>query len=852
MNKRYYLLIAFLLISISFLSAQTQTFTVKGVSFKMVFVKGGTFTMGATSEQGRDANSHEKPAHRVTLSDYYIGQTEVTQALWKAVMGRNPSNWKGSNLPVEKVSWNDCQQFITKLNQITGRRFRLPTEAEWEYAARGGSKSRGYKYSGSNNLSDVAWYEGNSGSKTHPVAQKNANELGIYDMSGNVYEWCQDWYDCGYYGKSPSTNPCCNNASSSYRVDRGGSWYNSWSCRVSNRSYETPGSSDYDLGLRLALEADLVGSVESSDEKRSTPTPPIPVTVEPAQTTTHSPADTYQDSNGTAVTGPRRVIPDGEEMNDIYTMKVDDTTRQQQSRSLGSSSTSSQNITVTANGVTFSMVFVKGGTFTMGATSEQGSDAESNEKPAHRVTLSDYYIGQTEVTQVLWQAVMGTNPSNRKGSNLPVEQVSWNDCQQFITKLNQITGRKFRLPTEAEWEYAARGGSKSRGYKYSGSNDIGSVAWYDGNSGSKTHPVGQKQANELGIYDMSGNVWEWCQDWYDSGYYGQSPSTNPCNNTTENSRVFRGGGWIDGSWIDGTGYCRVSFRGYEDPGSSFDILGLRLVLSGQTTAPQAPTTTQQNPKPTPTQQQPRSLGSSTTSSQIITITVNGITFTMVKVQGSTFTMGATSEQGSAAESNEKPVHRVTLSDYYIGQTEVTQALWQAVMGTNPSNWKGSNLPVEQVSWDDCQQFITKLNQLTGRRFRLPTEAEWEYAARGGNKSRGYKYSGSNDLGSVAWYDGNSGSKTHPVGQKQVNELGIYDMSGNVWEWCQDWYDSGYYGKTPSSNPCNTSPSHPLFDDYGRVGRGGGWFSSARGCRVSNRASTSPGGADRSLGLRLAL
>ena len=230
-----------------------ERFTVNSVTFTMVAVKGGTFQMGATAEQGNDAESDEKPAHSVTLSNYYIGQTEVTQALWQAVMGSNPSNWKGDNLPVEKVSWDDCQQFITKLNQLTGRKFRLPTEAEWEYAARGGNKSRGYKYAGSNDIGSVAWYEGNSGSKTHPVGQKQANELGIYDMAGNVYELCQDWYDSGYYGKSPSTNPC-NNTSASYRVDRGGSWYNYASfCRVSNRHYYYPDLRNYYLGLRLAL-----------------------------------------------------------------------------------------------------------------------------------------------------------------------------------------------------------------------------------------------------------------------------------------------------------------------------------------------------------------------------------------------------------------------------------------------------------------------------------------------------------------------------------------------------------------------------------------------------------------------
>ena len=225
--------------------------------------------------------------------------------------------------------------------------------------------------------------------------------------------------------------------------------------------------------------------------------------------------------------------------------------------------------TFTVNGAKFTMVPVEGGTFTMGATSEQGSDVWDEEKPAHKVTLSDYYIGQTEVTQALWKAVMGSNPSDSKGDNLPVEQVSWDDCQVFIQNLNQLTGKQFRLPTEAEWEYAARGGRKSRGYKYAGGNDIGSVAWCDGNSGNETHPVGTKQANELGVYDMSGNVWEWCSDRY--GDYQSSSQSDPQGPSSGSRRVFRGG-----SCYDSAGYCRVSSRYGDTPDYRYIILGLRL------------------------------------------------------------------------------------------------------------------------------------------------------------------------------------------------------------------------------------------------------------------------------------
>ena len=229
-------------------AGETKTYTANGVQFQMVGVDGGVFKMG--SESGND---NEKPIHEVKLNSFSIGQTEVTQELWEAVMGSNPSNWKGLKLPVETVSWNDCQTFITKLNALTGQQFRLPTEAEWEYAARGGSQSKGYTYSGSNSLDDVAWYSSNSGSKTHEVATKSPNELGIYDMSGNVFEWCQDWYGRSYYSSSVINNPT-GPTSGSYRVNRGGSWsLTATRCRCAFRDGYTPSISDNYLGFRLAL-----------------------------------------------------------------------------------------------------------------------------------------------------------------------------------------------------------------------------------------------------------------------------------------------------------------------------------------------------------------------------------------------------------------------------------------------------------------------------------------------------------------------------------------------------------------------------------------------------------------------
>ena len=244
-----------------------------------------------------------------------------------------------------------------------------------------------------------------------------------------------------------------------------------------------------------------------------------------------------------------------------------------------------QNNVLRVGNVSYRMISVSGGTFTMGATSEmtEMTKPDEAEKPTHQVTLSSYYIGETEVTQALWKAVMGSNPSHFKGDNLPVEQVSWNDCQTFIRKLNGLTGRHFRLPTEAEWEFAARGGNQSRHTQYSGSSRIDNVAWYGGNSGSKTHPVKTKQTNELGIYDMTGNVWEWCQDWF--GYYSSSAQTNPTDASSGSYHVYRGGSWGNyhvyrgGSWSNSPRVCRSSSRCSNAPDDEFSVLGLRLVLS---------------------------------------------------------------------------------------------------------------------------------------------------------------------------------------------------------------------------------------------------------------------------------
>ena len=514
------------------------------------------------------------------------------------------------------------------------------------------------------------------------------------------------------------------------------------------------------------------------------------------------------------------------------------------------------------------MVFVKGGTFQMGNNNLFYSD-----KPSHNVTVSSFYIGKTEVTQVQWEYVMGNNPSSCIGESKPVDRVSWFDAIVYCNKLSIMQGKTpvysvngktnpadwdytpcenkfirgclmmnasangYRLPTEAEWEYAAKGGNKSRNYKYSGSNDLNSVAWY-GDLG--IHSVATKTPNELGLYDMSGNVGEWCWDWY--GLYQSASQINPFSTDAQsfaNMRVIRGSP-RDGSYDDDL-YYHVVHRGSSGASKCSYDLGFRIVCP---------------------------------SSEMIDYMVEkekkdrteflkNLSDNFVYVQGGTFSMGSNSYRST------QPVHNVNLSSFYIGKTEVTRVQWVAVMGDHILKpfIGGDKHPIAGISWFDVIVFCNKLSKMDGRTpvysvngntdselwnynpcrgesisgtitmnmnangYRLPTEAEWEYAAWGGNKRKGYKYSGSNNLGNVAWYSENSGEQIHDVATKAPNELGLYDMSGNVLEWCWDWY--GSYNGNSQTNPSGVSSGNE------RVMRGGYYSSSSDTCGVARRMSARP-------------
>lgn len=457
------------------------------------------------------------------------------------------------------------------------------------------------------------------------------------------------------------------------------------------------------------------------------------------------------------------------------------------------------------DGVKLEMIWVEGGLFNMGAKGY-----------ARRVILDGYWIGKYEVTQAQYKVIIGKNPSKYKGLNRPVETVSWDDCHEFISKLNTKTEDlkiRFSLPTDVQWEYAAFGGSKSRGFEYPGSNILRRVGWYKENSGGSVHAVGMKKPNELGLYDMSGNLWEWCEEGFD--YSDQ----NLTKSKLKWYRFLRGGGYNNNSRR-----CRPAFSDARPQDSRSAACGFRLVAS------------------VPEEDKRENAAYAVAGKNYSLKVKEGLDIEMIWVAGGLL------EMGSEDVEVDETVHCVELDGYWIGKYEVLQGQYEAIMGTNPSSSKGETLPVDSVSWNDCREFIRKLNHRMkddGIVFALPTEAQWEYAARNRSKFQMFKYSGSNHLDRVGWYNENSGGKPHSAGQKKSNRLGLYDMSGNVSEWCADGYSRYYFGST-RLNPINAKR-----ELNSCVVRGGSWNSGMYRCHSSWRDHRKFSSGYSDTGLRLA-
>jgi formylglycine-generating enzyme required for sulfatase activity len=893
---------------------ETVTILLPGdVPLEFVWIPAGSFMMGRTMSQRtgeyeEESIEHEDPRHQVTFANgFWTGKYEVTQAQWVAMMGANPSSNTGDlSRPVEFVSWNTVQTFITAVNALGQGTVHLPSEAQWEYACRAGTTTRFYWGNDPNytQIGNYAWYDDNSSSTSHPVGQKVPNAWGLYDMSGNVVEWCEDPYHSSYAG-APTDGSAWVSPTSSGRVIRGGAWarYNG-ACRSAWR-YSPLGVSG-DLGFRLAMRSLPVAAFIATP---TSGTPPLDVQFSDESTRGTLPITSWEwdfNNDGTVDSTEQNPQPTFQDVG-TYDVKL----------SVGSASgsdslTKNDSIVVVPSenydvimlpgNVPLEMLWIPAGAFMMGRYTDE-QDSDSDESPQHQVTFANgFWMGKYEVTQAQWVAVMGSNPSLFTGDlGRPVEKVSWDTIQTFIGAVNALSQGTVHLPTEAQWEYACRAGTTTRFYwgddpSYS---LIGSYAWYNDNAGSTgTHPVGQKLPNAWGLYDMSGNVYEWCEDWWHSSYAGAPTDGSAWVSPVGSYRVKRGGSW--GSYGN---FCRSANRGYDTPSGAYRVIGFRLAryslsvaaptaafsatptsglppldvqFTDESTPGSSPITswawdfnndgvvdsTEQNPQPTfqdlGTYDVKLSVGSasgpdSLTKNDYINVTSiimlpGDVPLEMVWIPAGSFMMGRYADEQDSLEI-EDPQHQVTFANgFLMGKYKVTQAQWVAVMGSNPSNFTGDlSRPVEKVSWNAIQTFIGAVNALGQGTVHLPTEAQWEYACRAGTATRFYwgddlSYT---QIGTYAWHTGNSGSTTHPVGQKTPNVWGLYDMSGDLWEWCEDWYHSSYAG-APTDGSAWVSPAGSV-----RVIRGGSWDSTGVNCRSAFRSYSTPSDAYSDIGFRLA-
>jgi formylglycine-generating enzyme required for sulfatase activity len=590
----------------------------------MRWIKPGVFLMGS-DQSTKELWYGDETQHEVTLTQgFWMADTPCTQVLWIGVgTGKNPSFFEGSRNPVERVSWEGCQEWLKGLGEIYPQmRPSLPTEAQWEYACRAGSTGVYCFGDSEEELEKYAWYSKNSGRTTHPVGEKLPNAWGLYDMHGNIWEWCLDWY--AKFTKASVTDPVGASRGAS-RVIRGGRWdYPARYLRSACRTGHGPGLRDRNLGFRIASSA--LGA-EPSEEAM------LPVAeqgTERARICSAEPAYEFLCSVDLDATGDRTPEEEFSELDvtayasirvvsDQEGYQFDRLEKPSWAVDFGSDSYGLY-ATFEVKPVRQRMRWIPPGKFVMG--SPEGKDyGQGNEGPQHEVIITHgYWMFDTPCTQGLWKVLMGDNPSSFPDPERPVEQVSWELAVEFAKNLNERLAKDgpsnakrlidgwerllFRLPTEAEWEYACRAGTT--GDTYVGdlnlkSNDetkseiLDSIAWYGGNSGHAydleksvemswlkdlqaeekrggTRKVAQKTPNPWGLYDMLGNVWEWCQNWY--GEYPVERVVDPTGPTGGTTRVIRGG-----SWSAPARGLRSACRGGRGPGGRDDYLGFRLLSS---------------------------------------------------------------------------------------------------------------------------------------------------------------------------------------------------------------------------------------------------------------------------------
>lgn len=530
------------------------------------------------------------------------------------------------------------------------------------------------------------------------------------------------------------------------------------------------------------------------------------------------------------------------------------------------------------------MIKIEGGEFQMG-----NSEGTNDVKPVHNVKINSFWFSEYELTQEEWEKTMKTNPSYMKDGDFPVTNISWFDAVRYCnqksledgytqcyrieknsdgnnTVVCDFNANGYRLPTEAEWEYAAKGGNQSKNFDYAGSSTASEIGWFDSNSDFEIKKIMQKKPNELGLYDLSGNVWEWCWDHYSADYYENSPDDNPKGPGEGEERVMRGGSAINGERI-----IKTYVRNYSIPDLKNDYLGFRVArtYSDSPAAAVQDSEVQDNQIEDKEIEELKKYAENTKTNGEKT-NESGEIF----VESGSMTIGDTFDKGGK---DEKPVHQIFVNSFWMSQYEVTQKEWKMLMLDNPSHFENDSKPVENISWYDAVVYCNKKSMIEGLKpcyqiykdkqdpdnknrydkikwlvecdfsangYRLPTEAEWEYAARGGKNNSDYLYSGSNNANECAWWKDNSDKQTKTVGQKKSNILNLFDLSGNVAEWCWDWYDLRYYSESDYNNPKGPSSGK------NRVVRGGSWRSREDDLTVSGRLFFDPSKKLYNIGLRL--
>ena len=766
-------------------------------------------------------------SHNEVTKPYYMGKYEVTQEQWEGVMGKNLSRVKGIKLPVTDVSWEDCKEFIKKLNVNKDRVYRLPTEAEWKYACRAGTTTA-YSFGDEITPKDANYKETNIGVPI-AVGSYKPNAFGLYDMHGNVWEWCEDRFGPDQVESilEPEKEVDQVLCGGSYRQN--GNQIRRSSFRI---TYSQTGRFVSDFGFRLARTVNIK-------------TEEVPAVAKPDPVWQLNQADESKKYN--------QLYAEMFHLKQLLEINPSDNVIQLRLKECDKNFPEFlKNEKLIIEKIALEMVLISGGKFMMGSpVSEKG---HRKEETKHEVTLSKpFYMGKYEVTQEQWQAVMGNNPSEIKGFKLPVTSVSWVDCQGFIKKLNEKTNGGYRLPTEAEWEYACRAGTNTS-YSYGDSitkNDA-NVAW-----GTSIKVVGSYKPNAFGLYDMHGNVWEWCEDWKVD--YPKESVIDPKGPAKGKYRLLRGGSFTgpgshsraanwwgtlpttrDNDYLGFRLAREISIDGLSEPDIKELFLILKMEQEKRVKKEEEEVKIKKEAEEAKIKEaQKKAALILHKEVEVKTELEKSINLEMVLIPSGKFMMGSpASEKG---RSKVETQHEVTLTKpYYMGKYEVTQEQYEAVMGNNPSSTKGAKLPVTEVSWYDCHEFIKKLNAKTNGGYRLPTEAEWEYACRVGTTTV-YSF-GTEITPKDANYGGSTIGTPTVVGSYKPNAFGLYDMHGNVWEWCEDWFKELPQGTT-------IDPKGPAMSD-GRVLRGGSfWWEST--VRSSSRADFPPTSRNFDFGFRLA-